>query len=79
MTPYNYKARILPDGHLPVPDDCHLRAGEEVEVTILPAASENGAEEAAKRSEHLLKTWAGVGRGSGREVAERHDEHLFER
>ncbi len=46
MTPYHYKARILPDGHLPVPDDCHLRAGEEVEVTILPAASENGAEEA---------------------------------
>ncbi len=79
MTPFHYKARILPDGHLPVPEDCHVRAGEEVEVTILSTASENGAEEAALRAEHLLKTWAGAGRGSGRGVAERHDEHLYER
>jgi hypothetical protein len=47
MTPFHYKAKILPDGHLPVPEDCHVRAGEEVEVTLLPAEHGNGAAEAA--------------------------------
>jgi hypothetical protein len=79
MTPFHYKARILPDGHLPVPADFHVRAGEEIDVTLLPAEHENGAADASRRAEHLLKTWAGVGRGSGAGVAERHDEHLYER
>jgi hypothetical protein len=79
MTPFHYKAKILPDGHLPVPEDCHVQAGEEVEVTLLPAKNGNGAAEAKERAEYLLKRWAGVGRGSGSGVAEHHDEHLYGR
>jgi len=79
MTPFHYKAKILPDGHLPVPEECHVGAGEEVEVTLLPAEHCNGAAEAKERAEHLLKKWAGVGRGSGSGVAEHHDEHLYGR
>ncbi len=79
MTPYHYKAKILPDGHLPVPDDCHAHAGDEVEVTLLPASHGNGASEATQRADYLLKKWAGTGHGSGSGVAERHDDHLYGR
>ena len=79
MTPFRYKAKILPDGHLPVPDDFHGRAGEELDVTLSPAEEVDGAAEASKRADHLLQKWAGIGRGSGSGVAERHDDHLYER
>ena len=79
MTPFHYKARILPDGHLPVPKDFPVQAGEEVEITLLAGGQANGAAQARERAEHLLKAWAGVGRGSGTGVAERHDEHLYGR
>ena len=79
MTPFHYKAKILPDGHLPVPEDCHVHAGEEVEVTLLPSEPGSGDAEARQRSEHLLKKWAGVGRGSASGIAEHHDEHLYGR
>ncbi len=38
MTPVHYKTRILPDGHLSVPEEFHARAGDEVEVTLAPVA-----------------------------------------
>ncbi len=79
MTPFHYKARILPDGHLPLPESFHGQAGEEVEVTVLPSGEQDGAAAVTERAEHLLRTWTGVGRGSGRGVAESHDEHLYER
>lgn len=79
MTPYHYKARVLPDGHLPLPQGFPARTGEELEVTVSSAPGSNGEQESAQRSEHLLKTWAGVGRGSGAGVAAQHDECLYGR
>ena len=79
MTPFHYKARILPDGHLPLPESFQGHAGEEVEVTVQSSEKVNGAAEAELRADHLLRTWVGVGRGSGRGIAESHDEHLYER
>ena len=79
MTPFRYKARILPDGHLPVPEEFHPKAGQEVEVSISTPEAANGEAEAARCSEHLLARWAGAGRGSGTGVAERHDDHLYRR
>ena len=79
MTPFHYKAKILPDGHLPLPESFRGRTGEEVEVTLLPAESGNGMAEAEGRADHLLKEWAGIGRGSGKGSAERHDDILYGR
>ncbi len=79
MTPFRYKAKILPDGHLPLPGDFPVRTGEEIEVTLSPAEPGNGAAEAIRRADHILERWAGVGRGGGSGVAERHDDHLYGR
>ena len=79
MTPFRYKARILPDGHLPVPEEFHPKAGQEVEVSITSPEDTNGEAEALRRSDHLLKRWAGAGRGSGTGVAGSHDDHLYRR
>jgi hypothetical protein len=79
MTPFRYKARILPDGHLPVPEEFHPKAGQELEVSISSPEDANGDAEAIRRAEHLLNRWVGVGRGSGTGVAESHDDHLYRR
>lgn len=77
MSPFHYKARILPDGHLPLPESFPGRAGEEVEVTLLPTEGGDGTGEAEERADHLIKKWAGRGQGSGKGVAEHHDDHLY--
>jgi hypothetical protein len=79
MTPFRYKARILPDGHLPVPEEFHPKAGQEVEVSITSSEDGNGEAEALQRADHLLRRWAGVARGSGTGVAGSHDDHLYRR
>lgn len=79
MAPFRYKARILPDGHLPVPEEFHPKAGQEVEVSISPAEDADGEGEALKRADHILARWTGVGRGSGTGVAASHDDHLYRR
>jgi len=79
MAPIHYKAKILPDGHLPVPEGLQARAGDEVEVTIHPSVPTDGEAAARQRAEYLLRKWAGIGRGSGSGVAERHDDILYGR
>jgi hypothetical protein len=79
MAPFRYKARILPDGHLPVPEEFHPKAGQELEVSITFSEDTNGEAEALRRADHLLRRWAGVGRGSGTGVAGSHDDHLYRR
>jgi len=77
MTPFRYKARILPDGHLPVPEEFHPKAGQEVEVSISSTEDTNGDAEALRRADHLLNRWTGIGRGSGTGVAGNHDDPLY--
>lgn len=77
MTPFHYKARILPDGHLPLPKGFSAVEGEEVDVTIVPVNGRNSESEAGERTDYVLKTWSGVGHGSGKGVAEQHDEQLY--
>lgn len=36
MTPTHYTAKVLPDGHLPLPKEFPVHAGDEVEVTLVP-------------------------------------------
>lgn len=78
MTPIHYTTRVLPDGHLPLPKDFPAKAGEEVDVTLMPPP-EVGPSDAERRADHLLHHWAGVGRGSGAGIAERHDDFLYDR
>jgi len=64
MTPFRYKAGILPDGHLPVPEEFHPKTGQEVEVSITSSEDTNGDAQALQRADRLLKRWAGLGRGA---------------
>lgn len=75
MTPLHYTAKVLPDGHLPLPREFEARAGEEVDVIVAHLSPPNGDPEV--RADHLLQHWAGIGRGSGTGVAARHDDLLF--
>jgi hypothetical protein len=79
MKPIHDTAKVLPDGHLPLPEDFQVRAGEEVDVVITALLPGNGDAEAPSRADHLLRDWAGIGRGSGAGVAERHDGILYPR
>lgn len=76
MSEYRYHARILPDGHVPVPEGVGVRAGDEVEITLTPVAPANGAA-AKERSRYVLSRWCGIARTGRTDVAERHDEHLY--
>lgn len=75
MMSIHYSTKVLPDGHLPLPREFGAKTGEEVEVTVAHRLPPNG--DAERRADHLLRQWAGVGRGSGQGVAARHDEFLY--
>ncbi len=79
MAPIRYTAKILPDGHLPVPKELQVHAGDEVEVTVTPAVPSNGEALARERWDYFKRTWLGKFRGSRSDVAERHDEYLYGR
>ncbi len=79
MTPAHYTAKVLPDGHLPLPKDFPVRAGDEVEITVAPAVPPAPADGLDARTRRFLEKWVGAGAGSGEGVAERHDDFLYER
>ena len=79
MSEYRYHARILPDGHLPVPEGTPVQIGDEVDVVITPRPDANGGAEVEnrRRAQRLLTRWAGVFRSGKGDVAERHDDYLY--
>lgn len=79
MTPAHYTAKVLPDGHLPLPKDFPAHAGDEVEVTVAPAVPAAGGNGADARTHRFLEKWVGIGAGGGEGVAEHHDDHLYKR
>jgi hypothetical protein len=79
MAPVRYSAKILPDGHLPLPEGFLGRVGDEVRVTLDAGQPELEPAEAERRAAYLLDSWAGRARGTGSGVAERHDEILYGR
>jgi hypothetical protein len=79
MKPIEYKAKILPDGHLPLPEGIPAKAGDEVQVTIALSDAPEGEPEAPTHWEYLLKHWVGVGKSRSTDVAERHDDYLYGR
>jgi hypothetical protein len=79
MTPIRYKARILPDGHLPVPEELQAHAGDEVEVTVAPAVATDGETLARERWEYFKRTWLGKFRSGCSDLAANHDEYLYGR
>jgi len=79
MKPIEYSARILPDGHLPLPEGVPAKVGDELKVTIVLPEAPNGAEEARKRSDYLFKHWKGVVQSGVSDGAQRHDDYLYER
>jgi hypothetical protein len=50
MSPISYSARVLSDGHLPLPEGLSMPPGQEVRVTIAPV---EGNGEALK----LVESW----------------------
>lgn len=78
MGPIEYKARILPDGHLPLPPELAAHTGEEVfvrvELSDLPQLS---AEEILVRNERFLTKWVGIVKDGPGDLAENHDEYLY--
>jgi hypothetical protein len=76
MTPIRYTANVLADGHLPLPKDVPFKAGDPDEVTLVAVGDGKDAE-VPDHAGYLIKHWAGIGRGSGEPVAERHDDHLY--
>lgn len=78
MAEAHYKTRILPDGHLPLPDGFPATAGQEVEVTVTAGPATDKVD-GWDTVEYLLQKWAGCVRGSGEGVAERHDDFLYGR
>lgn len=79
MEHIEYKARILPDGHLPLPEGVPAKAGDEVHVTIALPETPDGEAEARKRSDYLFKHWVGVVQSGRSDGARRHDDYLYER
>lgn len=79
MKSIEYNAKVLPDGHLPLPEGMPAKAGDELKVTIaLPEDLESVAE-ARKQSDHLFKHWKGVVRSGVSDSARRHDDYLYGR
>lgn len=76
MSPIHYTAKVLSDGHLPLPENFVAKTGDEVEVVLMPA---NGDLDSRKKDPagYFLEHWAGTLRGSGEPVAEQHDEYLY--
>ncbi|MBI2932655.1 MAG: hypothetical protein HYY16_13490 [Planctomycetes bacterium] len=79
MTPIRYTARILPDGHVPVPEGISVHAGDEVEVILTPAVPANGDALARQQWDYFKRTWLGAARGCGADVAAKHDDILYGR
>ena len=79
MSEYRYQARILPDGHLPVPEGAPVHAGDEVDVVLTPRAKTNGTTEAEnrRRAQRLLTHWAGIFKSGRGDLAQRHDDYLY--
>ena len=80
MTPVHYKAKVLPDGHLPLPEDCAAKAGEEVEVTVAPASPAprpTSDEEVGRwQRDNVLRDLVGIANSGLTDGAERHDDYL---
>ena len=78
MGPIEYKARILPDGHLPLPPELAGHPGEEVNVRVelaeLPILSE---EEVRRRNDRLFSLWVGIVKEGPSDLAENHDAYLY--
>jgi len=79
MSEYRYHARILPDGHLPLPEGAAVRAGDEVDVVITPKADTSGNAEAEnrRRAQRLLTRWASIFKSNKGDLSERHDDYLY--
>jgi hypothetical protein len=78
MSSISYCARVLPDGHLPIPAGAPVGVGDLVQVTLTPIPSDDDVD-ALRQSEYLFQHWCGAARGSGRGVAEHHDDELYGR
>ena len=77
MTPVHYKARVLPDGHLPLPENCGVKTGDEVEVTLAPPVAGSDEEKGARQRDYGRKHWAGAFQSGLTDVAEHHDDYLY--
>ncbi len=73
----HYRAKVLSDGHIPLPETFRAKTGEEIEVTVVHSTLELSDKKVGRRTEYFLKKWIGVGRGSGSGVAGRHDDYLY--
>jgi hypothetical protein len=78
VEPIEYKARILPDGHLPLPEGIPAKVGDEIKVTIALPEGPVSVEEARKQSDFRLKHWKGVVKSGLSDGALRHDNYLYE-
>ena len=79
MTPAHYTAKVLPDGHLPLPKYVSLKAGDEVEVTVAPIPAVTDEMTGTRQRDHGLKHLAGIGHSGLTDIAEKHDEYLFKK
>jgi hypothetical protein len=77
MTPLQYNARILADGHLPLPAGFSARAGDEVLVTLTPLAPEDDASIARRQWDRVAREIEGRVASGLPDVAEHHDDHLY--
>ena len=77
MGPMRYRATILPDGHLPLPDGYPGRAGDEIDVTLDPGPALPDEETARRQYENLRANWAGAAKNGPGDLARDHDEYLY--
>lgn len=77
MKPIEYKARVLPDGHLPLPEGIPAKVGDELMVTIALPELPVSVEEARKQSEYRLNHWKGVVKSGLSDGALRHDDYIY--
>jgi len=77
MEQIEYKARILPDGHLPLPEGIPAKAGDEVHVTITLPETPDAEAKALKQWEHLRGHWMGAIETGLSDGALRHDDYIY--
>ena len=77
MSPARYTAQVLPNGHLPLPKDFPVKAGDTVEVTIASVPPQGDEEVGKRQREYGDQNWAGTLHSGKTDISERHDDYLW--
>lgn len=76
MTPIRYTAKVLPDGHLPLPEGYALKVGDPVDVTLAAIAGETDDDVARRQREAGRKVAGSLATGTT-DGGTNHDKYIY--